>query len=294
MRLFHHHQPGGFLYLMPVRQGNEQLPKDKVRMLSCDAEGKVHTLLLKKSIYELAKRHAKRMEYSHKNYATLGFEINHSKPATLAVEVEAEQFWALEHILEHALKKGRLPDILKKYPKQIIKLGESRRKELTAQNERQTHSQLQSETPSVLYRLPYYSEDNVEVSIPIYKAEHRYPLIVLKQLPPNEHIPPDMQRLLVLDSEGDLAIIKVPLGIMDRVKKDFDKWKKANNQDGCIIYSRHPKGFSTNYMAINELQREALNKIAKHFEETGHGEQPVSTTARAVLVRARDTASSMP
>jgi len=294
MRLFHSYHPNDVLYLMPVRMKNEQLPKGKIRMLYCDAEGKVHASLIERSIYDLAKSHARKMERLHKSYAILGLEISSGNPVPLAVEVGTEELWALDHILEHALRKGSLPDVLKKYPKQIIKLSETKRKELVAQHEQRVPRTYSEATPKVLYRLPYYSEDDIEVSVPIYKAEHRYPLIVLKRLSPNEHTSPDMQRLLILDSDGDLAIIRVPLELMDRAEKGLEKWKTTNDQDGYIICSRHQQGFSMSYLAISELQRNALDKITKHFEETGYGKQPVSTPAQAVLAKARDILSSIP
>ena len=62
----------------------------------------------------------------------------------------------------------------------------------------------------MLNRLPYYPEHDIEFSMPIYKAKHSYPLIVLKHLPSEELNPNNVQRLVILDSDGDLAIIKVP------------------------------------------------------------------------------------
>ena len=115
------------LFLMPVRLENEKLPKGKIRMLYCNATGKVYAQIMNRAVYELAEDSAKRMEHNHKPFATIGLEISPGRFVPTAVEIGTKEVWALEHILEHALKSGRLPDILKKYLKPIIKLGEASR-----------------------------------------------------------------------------------------------------------------------------------------------------------------------
>ena len=58
MRIFNRNRPNDVLFLMPVRLADEKLPKSKVRMLYCDADGKVYTLIINKPIYELARDRA--------------------------------------------------------------------------------------------------------------------------------------------------------------------------------------------------------------------------------------------
>ena len=86
MRLFRRHHPNDVLYLMPVRLGNEQLPKDRIRMLYYDADGELHASLMEKSVYNLARRDARKMERGHKSYATIGLEVSPGKSVPLAVE----------------------------------------------------------------------------------------------------------------------------------------------------------------------------------------------------------------
>ena len=105
---------------MPVKLDGEQLPKDRVRMLYCDMDGKIYTMFIEKSDYEVARRNARKSERADQGYATLGLEIKPGKLVPLAVKVGKEELWALEHILEHALSRGVIPDVLKKYPKEII------------------------------------------------------------------------------------------------------------------------------------------------------------------------------
>jgi len=278
---------------MPIRLGNEQLPKGKIRMLCYDARGQLNSTLVDKSVYEITRNNARKMKRAGKNFATLSVEITPGNTVPFAVEIGYEQAWALDNTLEHAIKRKTIPDILKRYLKQIMGLAEAKRKDFEQPPEKTRDYSPPETTPGVLYRLPYYAEDAIEAAVPIYKAEHRYPLVILKRLPPNEQTPADTQRVLILDSDGDLAIIRVPSELIDPTEKDLEEWEKANGSDGCLIYSRNPDGFIMSNMALNELQRKALDIITKQFEKEGHGEQPVSADTQAVLAKARDIISSV-
>ena len=292
MGIFRKNRPNDVVFLMPVRLGGEKLPKSKIRMLYSDAAGKVYASIISRSIYELARENAERMERSHKSFATLGLETSPGKFIPTAVEIGPKEVWALEHILEHALKKGRLPDILKQYLKPILKLGEvSRETVIIEHKKRQRRFPLEA-TPRVLNRLPYYSEHNIEFSVPIYKAEYSYPLIVLKRFPSDVHTPRNVQRLVILDSDGDLAIIEVPFELMDKVEKGLKEHHLKNNRNVCAIILQRPDGLSIDYMAISQLQRKALDTITRYFGETGNGKQPISTAAKSVLIRAKSKVSS--
>ena len=294
MGIFHRNQHNDVLFLMPVRLADEKLPRSKIRMLYCDAAGKVYNSIINRSVYELARERAEGMERLHKSFATLGLETGPGKLMPVAVEIGATEVWALEHILEHALKKGRLPDILKKYLKPIIQLGEANRGAFLSESEKRRQRARLEATPRVLDRLPYYSEGDIEFSLPTYKAEKSYPLVVLKRLPSYGPFPENIQRLLILDSDGDLAVIKVPLELVSRVakgrKKHGEKNGEKNGGNTCMIISRQPQGLATNYITITQLQRKALDTLTRYFEETGYGKQPISSVAKTVLARARDRA----
>jgi len=280
------------IYLTPVQVGDEQLPKDKIRILHCDAKGNIESTVIENSVYQLARSYVEELESAHKHCAILSAEISPGKSVPYAIEVSSEQVYALDSILEHALRTGKMPDILKRYPKEIIRLGEGKRKELRAQYEQARIPAVSRGTPEVLQRLADYPEGGIDVAIPIYKAEYHYPLIILKRLPQNEQTQPNEQRLLILDNDGDLAIIRVPLEIIDEAEKNLEEWKRENNSDGCILYSRHSGSLIMSHMELNEFQRIALDIITRHFEETGRGERPISRDAQAVLAKAKAVISS--
>ena len=280
--------PNGLIYLTPVEIDNEKLPKGKIRILCCDAKGNIRSTIIGNSVYKLVKSYAEELERSRKNYAILSMEIAPDEAVPCAVVISPEHVWALQHILDHAIKRRKTPDILKKYLNEIVQIGELKREELKSQHEQAKDHVFSGKTPEVLHRLAYYTGDCIEAAVPIYKAHHRYPLIVLQSIPANEQTTPDMQRLLTLDSDGDLAIIRLPSKTIDEAVRNFEKWKRANKLEGCIVYSQHQDGFTISYLGVSKLQREALDLIALHFAETGYGQQPISTDAQAVLARARE------
>jgi len=288
MGLLGRHNLKDLVYLVPIQIGNEQLPENNIRMLYCNSKGDIRSAIIENSVYELARSYTTQLERAHKNYATLSLEIAPGRSVPWAVEINPEQVWALEHILEHAIKRGEIPAILKKYPKEIIRIGRLKCEELNRDNERVGNFVFSGKTPEVLQRLAYYSEDAIEAAVPIYKAQYRYPLIVLKRLPPNEKTSPEMQRLLTLDSDGDLAITRLPLEAIDEAERNLEEWKRISKSEGCIIYSRHQDSFTISNLEISELQTKALDLIAQHFEETGYGQQPIPTDAQAVLARAKE------
>jgi len=288
MGVFRRWSPNDFIYLTSVQMDNESLPEDKIRILCCDAKGELRLVIIENSVYELAKSYAEELERDRKNYAILSLEINPSEYVPCAVSISTEQVWALEHVMEHAVKRRKTPDILKKYLRGIVQIGEVKRGELKSQHEQAKDYLFTGKTPGVLNRLAYYTEESIEVAVPIYKARHHYPLIILQRLPANERTIPGMQGLVTLDSDGDLAIIRLSMEAIDEALKNFEKWKRANKSEGCILYSRYQDGFTISYLEISELQRKALDLIAQHFAETGYGQQPISADAQAVLAKAKE------
>jgi len=291
MPLFHQNRPSHSLLLMPVRLGNERWPKNKVRLLSCDAEGNLFTQLVGRSTYQRIRKETQYMEVSQNNYATIFWDTGASRPMPLVVKIEENESWALNRILEHALRNTTIPDVLRRYPEEIIKLGDSKRRELLIEKTRDTHKTTSSTSSKVLNRLPYYRKDDVEVSIPIYKVEYAFPLIVLKQLPPAKNTPSSQQRLLVLDSDGDLTVTTLPLELIDKAEIKRIRLQRRG-KEGYLICLQKPKGISVDIMEMSELQRLALENVTQYFEETSGGKQPLSGAVRTVLNKARKTVLS--
>jgi len=257
-------------------------------MLCCDAEGKVYAAIINTQVYKLAMVSLHKIESSNKDYATLGLEIGPGNYLPLVVEIGSREMWALDHILDHARKSGVIPDMLKKELQQVIKLGESGRKGKKAEKRKSAQAVTPAATLDVLTRLPYYVERDMEFSMPIYKASHSYPLIVLNRLPSDKQDPHDAQRLLIMDSDGDLAVIKVPLKLMADSEKRLEEWAAKTDMHACIIINRNAKGLDINYLMVSQPQKKALDTMARRFEETGSGKQLATDAARKVLIQLRD------
>jgi hypothetical protein len=267
------------LFLQPVRLKGEKLHRSQVRLLCCDVSGHVFTAVIGLPAYEKARDDAMAMQQRRTPFATIGLETGPGKYRPVAVEISPVDAWALERILEHARKSGRLPDILKKYIRPIIALGEAARERPAAP------------TPRVLERLPYYPPGEIEISVPIYKAAYSYPLIVLKRLRPDEHTSPTDLKLLILDSDGDLAAIRAPAKLVRRVEREITANNLSGRRDACLLISRRPDGLSVTSMPVSQPQKKALSTLAKYFAEKGSGKQPMPVAVRTVLTRARDRMS---
>lgn len=292
MGIFNRNQPNDVLFLQPIRFAREKTPRSKVRMLYCDTSGKVYSSMVSRLVYERARDSAASMANRRKSFATIGLETGPSQFVPATVEVSQKEVWALEHILEHALKNGTLPDILKKYLKPIIRLSKSERESVIAGYRKYRRQAYPEVTPKVLERLPYYQEEDMEISMPIYKAEYSYPLIVLKRLPQDEQVRRDTQSLLILDSDGDMAVIKVPTRLVRKMEIELTEHIEKKRGNTCVLISQYPEGYILSYMSISRQQKKALDTLTRYFEETGSSKQPVSITVKTVITRAKDRVSS--
>ncbi len=290
MKLFHHNRPKHSLLLMPVRLGKERLPRQKVRILSCDAEGNLFTQLIGKTVYNRIYKEAQLMEMSQNNYATVYWDTRESSPEPIIVKIGTTEAWALERILDHALNSALIPDVLKMYPKEIIELGEVKHQELLLGKTRETRKATPETSSRVLNRLPYYRNQDMEVSIPIYKARYAFPLIILKRLPPDTATLPGQQRMLVLDNAGDLAVTILPFKQTEKAERKLNNLQKQG-KEGRLICLRKDDGIYVDVMEISGLQKQALETMTQYFDETGKSKRSIPITIKKVLDKARGIAA---
>lgn len=277
MAMFKKNQPKSVLFLQTVHINGEKRLRGRVRILCSDVSGKVFVTAVTRSVYAKACENAAMMQDRRKPFVTIGLVNDTGKYTPVVIEISPEEAWALERILEHALKSGIIPDILKKYLKPMLTRGES---SLEGPAEK---------TPKVLDRLPYYPPGEIEISVPIYKAHYSYPLIILKRLPPDEHTSRTDQKLLVLDSDGDLAAIRVPAKMVRRTEKEITDNGTRNRRSTCLLISRQPDGLTVTYMPVSPQQKKALEALAKYFDGAdSQVKQPMPVAVRTVLTRAKD------
>lgn len=271
---------------MPVRLGKERLPRQKVRILSCDAEGNLFTQLIGRAVCNRIYKEAQLMEISQNNYATVYWDTRESSPEPIIVEIGTPEAWALKRILDHALNRALVPDVLKRYPKKIIELGEVKHQELLLGKTGATRKAASKASSKVLNRLPYYRNQDMEISIPIYKARYAFPLIILKRLPPDTTTLPGQQHMLVLDNDGDLAVTILPLKQTEKAERKLNNLQKQG-KEGRLICLRKGDGIYVDVMEISGLQKQALETMTQYFDETGKNKRSIPITIKKVLDKAR-------
>ena len=289
MGLFKSNEPHDVLFLQPVRYEDEKMPRGKVRMLYCDGECNLFASVMSRSIYQLAKRNAVSRGGSATPFATVGLETAPGRFIPTMVTIDEDSRWALERILDHALTSGTMPDILKRYVKPIIERGASGREQIIVGKKKRARKESVAIVPKVLNRLPYYSEHDIEVSMPIYKAAYHYPLIVLKRLPPNEQTSSQEQRLLVLDSDGDMAIVAVPVRLGRAMDLELATEEKKNGRPTRAIIVKHGQDMNIAYLPVSKDQQRSLETLTRYYEETGNSKHRMSNAVQTVLSRVRET-----
>ncbi len=291
MPLFHRNQPNHSLLLMPVRLKSERWPKNKVRILSCDTEGNLFTQLIGRSVYQRIKAEAQRRELSPNNYATIYWDAGMNRHVPVFVEIGDRENWALERLLEHAFRSAVVPNVLVGSIREIIGLGENKHQELVEEKTKGAHRATSPAPSKVLDILPYSSRNDVEVSIPLYKAEYAFPLIILKKLVQENNIGSSEQPLLILDSDGDVAAITLPEEQIDKAERKLEALRKKG-KEGSLICLEKSEGISIGVMEISDVQRQALEIVAQYFEETGTARQPLSDAVSNVLNKVKEIVSN--
>lgn len=276
------------IYLTPIQIVNEQLPHDKIRMLYCDSKGNILTAIIENTAYEMAKTKVDELRRTNKNYAILDIETAPGRLVPLAVPISPEQVSALNLILDHAINKGAIPGVLKRYPKEIIGIGRLQHEELKSQQEPARNHISSEKIPEALQKLTYFPGDYMQVVAPLYKAKYRYPLVVLKHLMPDTDTPKNVRRLLTIDGEGDLVIIGIQEEMIDKAEEILEEWKRVKDSDRCIIISKDQGGLGISYMEINELQRKALESVVQKFEEARYLQDSIASDVMTVISRANN------
>jgi hypothetical protein len=274
------------IFLLPVRINDEILPEDRVRMLCCTQNAEIATMTISRSTYEIIQSYVRELERGNKRYAILGIEISRGYYVPCPVYIDSEHLIGLENIVEHAVHRKIIPWILKKYVKHIIALGNMKSKEIMKNY--LLHDQIcsGSASQSLLDNIRASRSDMfADGPIPTYKAQHRYPAIILKKIESIDYGDRESQRVLILDSDGDLAISKVPYQTLCAEERKINLM--GSDSYGCITYKQEKDMFVFDHMILNKLQQESLETILEQYERTGSGERPIPLFAQEVLSRAR-------
>lgn len=288
MGLFSRYNPRDRIYISALEYDNEQPPEGKAQVLFCDSKGNLTTSIIDISILEIAQNALVQLSYEGKGGAALMEEIAPGQSVTFAVEINAEQAEALEQLKESAFETGTVPDHLKQYPQQIVKQGENTRKELERRY-KLGENLLIPITPDLVEYLMSNPDTPVHLEFHNGKADMVNPFIFLRRLPPNEQTRAGMQRTLVLDYEGHLCIVRIPMDVVNDAENEFEQWRNENNEFGVIVFWTHTDGatMSGGHMQVRRSQKKALDAIEEYWEETESSPVEIPLDVQAMLVKAK-------
>jgi len=275
------------IFLLPVRISDEILPEDKVRMLCCTEKADLVTTLISRSTFEIIKSFIRELEKASKKYAILGIEVRPQEYVPVPVYIDSEHLMALENIAEHAINRKIMPLVVKKYVTKIIALGDIKSKEIIENYILSDNIDSNLSSHELLGGLEGAGDNYLsDAPIPIYKAQLHFPAVVLKKIEATAQNENGLQRVLILDSDGDLVIGKVPIHLLESEERELDTIISKGDLFGCITYTREKDGYIFNHVILNRLQQNALETILQQYEKTGSGERPIPLYAREVLSRA--------
>lgn len=275
-----------YIFLLPVRIDDEILPEDRIKMLCCNEKADLVTMTVSKSTFEIIRSYVRELEKGNKRYAMLGIEVSPGYYVPFPVYIDSEHLMCLENIVEHAVRRKVIPWVLRKYVKNIISMGNIRSDELIKNYvlRDQIGSSLSSQ--SLMHSIRASRDNNFNDSlIPTYKAQHNYPAIILKKMDPDGYSDTESQRVLILDSDGDLAISKVPAQPLESEEGKCNL--TGDGLFGCITYKHEKGSYIFDHIILNSLQQKSLEIILEQYEKTGSGERPLPLFAEEVLSRAR-------
>ena len=121
--------------------------------------------------------------------------------------------------------------------------------------------------------------------MPIYKASYHYPLIILKRLPPDERTSSQEQRMLVLDNDGDMAIVNVPVRLVRKMDLELATEEKKNGRPTRVLVVKNGEDVDVGYLPVSKEQQRSFETLTRYYEETGNSKHRMSNAVQSVLER---------
>lgn len=290
MGLLGRHNPLNRIYVCRGEYPQEQLTGGQNVVLFCDSVGDLTPGIVETSVLECAQDAMQQARGEGNDAAILCIEIAPGQSATFAVRISAAQAQALVQIHQIASEVGmiqgplRIPEHLAEYAAQIIGIGESMRDDIRkrcAQTGESPDGPGSQDECALRPDLPTrYIEPNAA--------------IVLKRLPPNSETRQGMQRVLILDYQGILCAVRIPVDALDEAEAELERRKLTHNPLGVIVFSTNEDGFLMGPMGITADEKKALDMVELYFETTGSSMDDIPTDVKTILARAKVLRSSRP
>ena len=119
-------QPADLIFLTDFQYKGETIPDGHVRVLFCDSQGVLTSVVIEKEIFDTAQAGVQQFFQDGKGAAAVSIEVNEDEAITFPVEIDSEEASALWTIVETFLGTGSADGVPKefiKYPERIIKRG---------------------------------------------------------------------------------------------------------------------------------------------------------------------------
>ena len=119
-------KPADLIFLTDFQYQGETIPDDHVRVLFCDSQGVLTSIVIKGKIFDTAQEGVQKFFDEDKGAAAVSIEISEEEAITFPVEINPEEASALWTIVETFLATGSADSVPKEfieYPERIISRG---------------------------------------------------------------------------------------------------------------------------------------------------------------------------
>ncbi len=119
-------QPADLIFLTDFQYKGETIPDDHIRVLFCDSQGVLTSIIIEKEIFDTAQAGIQQFFQEGKGAAAVSIEMNEDEALTFPVEIDPEEASALWTIVGTFLgtrSADSVPKEFIKYPERIIRRG---------------------------------------------------------------------------------------------------------------------------------------------------------------------------
>lgn len=306
MGLFKRKKHNALLYIAPIDIEGETTDEDKTGMLYCDEDGQLVTSTLDTAIVDWMEATLNQMVLEGKSeqkgiawVQIRGIGIK-EQPATVPIEISSQESNAIGQIIQMAQQgHSQIPAPLKAYVRSMVLKGEQQRKKLEQQYQEGIERAVEDTVPEIVEKLEHLSfTEKKEIKIELKpkftkpystEADLVFPVIMLEWLDPLQDTPPNKERLLVLDAEEDLAILRVDKGDAEEAKQFFDIECRKRYPNSCLahVLTMTNAGLTSFPLEIRRTQELELVKLKEDFFRTGQAPTDISLEISTIIAKAK-------
>ncbi len=291
------YSPRDWLYLSMFEGKGKSVPKGHTEVLLANCTGELTTALVDSVVCDRLKANI-----WSEPWAALCLELTRRTYISFTVAIDDDTSDALNEILRLVFKQEptghnwtahvTIPDYLTNHIQKAIGLGQDER-DTTRRGLEERVKPLLSSAPAppdleqfVLDTTAlqvHGSGFTVHKLIQLQKNKIADPSIILGRLHPDELTLPGLQKLLVLDSDGDLACSWVKTSTIDSAEENLKRFVKAKRKPGVIAMSDVEQGLMTMPLTVTRSQEKTLQEMKTHWGKTGYPPVEIPDDIRVLL-----------